>query len=90
MGGSITKSINIYPNPVKGSQLTIQFNNLVKGDYSVKIFNHMGQQVHLAQINISNENMTQTLQLPSAIKPGTYNLIITNGGVRFDKTFVVQ
>jgi hypothetical protein len=88
---SLNRSIGIYPSPVKkGSELTLQITNLERGDYSVLLFNRMGQKVGQLQINLANENMTQTLLLPSSIKPGTYNLVLTNGSLRLNKTFVVQ
>lgn len=83
-------SINIYPNPVRGKQLTLQLNNLQKGIFSVQVFNRMGQQVSQSQLDISEENMTHTLQLPSAIDPGTYNLVISNGTLRLSKTFIIE
>jgi len=89
IGDNLDRTLSIYPNPVQGSQLTLQVNNFEKGNYTVQFFNRMGQQVGQSQLSISDGNMTQTVQLPSAVKSGTYNLIITNGEMRINKTFVV-
>ncbi|HMG68490.1 MAG TPA: T9SS type A sorting domain-containing protein, partial [Chitinophagaceae bacterium] len=89
-GANTKSSISIYPNPVRGKQLTLQLNNLQKGSFSVKVFNRMGQQVSQSQLDISEENMTRTLQLPSGIESGTYNLIISNGILRLNKTFIIE
>jgi len=90
LGEDLGASMNIYPNPLRGSQLTLQFSHVVKGSYLIQIFNHMGQQVNQSRIEIAEENMTQTLQLPSSIKPGTYNLLISNGDMKFNKIFIMQ
>jgi hypothetical protein len=90
LGASANRSIAIYPNPVKGSQLTLQMNNLQKGNYSVLLFNPAGQQVSRFQVNVANDIITQTLQLPSSVKPGVYNLLISNGALKLTKTFIVQ
>jgi hypothetical protein len=90
LGASTSRSIAIYPNPVKGSQLTLQMNNLQKGNYSVLLFNPAGQQVSRFQVNVENDIITQTLQLPSSVKPGVYNLLISNGALKLTKTFIVQ
>jgi hypothetical protein len=90
LGANTNRSVAIYPNPVKGSQLTLQVNNLQKGNYSVLMFNNTGQQVGKFQMNLSNETMTQTLQLPSSLKPGVYNLLLSNGTLKLTKTFIVQ
>ncbi len=90
LGTSGNRSVAVYPNPVKGSQLTLQINNLDKGNYSILMFNHMGQQVSQFQVSLSNETTTQTLQLPSSLKPGVYNLLISNGALKLTKTFIVQ
>ncbi len=90
LGASVNRSIALYPNPVKGLQITLQVNNLQKGNYFVFLFNRIGQHVSQFQINLSSENTTQTLQLPSSIKPGVYNLLISNGALRLTKTFIVQ
>ena len=90
LGASGNRSVAVYPNPVKGSQLTLQINNLEKGNYSILMFNHMGQQISQFQVSLSNETTTQTLQLPSSLKPGVYNLLISNGALKLTKTFIVQ
>lgn len=78
-----------YPRRAKDSQRALQINNLKKGNYSVFLFNLMGRKVSQFQIEILNENTTQTLQLPSSIKPGTYNLLITDGTLRLNRTLTV-
>ena len=90
LGNAGAARMNLYPNPVKGSEIALQFNNLQRGNYSVQIFNNMGQQLSQFQINLANENTTQTIQLPSGIKPGTYNLRITNGVIKFNQIFMVK
>ena len=90
LGNTNNTRIGLYPNPVKGSEIAVQLKNLQKGNYSVQVFNNMGQQLSQLQINLANENTTQTIQLPPGIKPGTYSLRITNGVVKFNQIFIVK
>jgi hypothetical protein len=83
-------NVSIYPNPVKNSQLALQFTNIAKGNYSIEIFNSMGQKILQQQINIFGENSTQIISLPSSVKPGIYNLLVSGGNVKMNHSFVVQ
>jgi len=80
---------SVYPKAVKSSQLTLKIDNLQKGSYSVLLFNLMGRQVSQFQIEILNDNIPKTFQLPSSLRPGTYNLLITDGTLRLNKTLTV-
>ena len=80
---------SVYPRPGKVAQLTLKIDNLRKGNYSVHLFNLMGRKVTQFEIEVLNDNIPKTLQLPSTIKRGTYNLLITDGNLRLNKTLTV-
>lgn len=88
--GGTTQSLRLYPNPVKGNQVTISMSNVKRGQYTLRVINTAGQDIHRQTINNQSSSMTQTLDLPSTIKPGVYNMVITGSDYRETKTFIVQ
>jgi len=78
-----------YPKPAKNAQLTLKIDNLRRGSYSVLLFNLMGRKVTQFEIEVLNDDVPKTLQLPASIRPGTYNLLITDGNLRLNKTLTV-
>ena len=88
--GSASQSLRLYPNPVKGNQVTISMSNIKRGQYTVRVVNTAGQDIFRQLINNQSSSMTQTLDLPATIKAGVYNMVITGSDYRETKTFIVQ
>jgi len=83
------QGFSLYPNPVKGNTVSVSLNNKA-GQYNVKISTNSGQQVYNVKINHQGGSMTQTIELPSSVKPGVYSIIISGDNYREAKMFVVQ
>ena len=79
----------LYPNPVIDGQLTYGVNNLVKGRYTIRIVNSMGQQVYTKTIFHPGGSVSEAINLP-ALKAGVYSLQLSNNENKFAKTCVVQ
>jgi len=79
----------LYPNPVTGGQLTYQANNLVKGQYTIRIVNGMGQQVYSKTLNHPGGSVSEGITL-HALKAGIYSMQLGSNDNNFVKTFVVQ
>lgn len=88
--GKAQKGLSLYPNPVSGSQVTISLSNIKRGQYNLRIINVGGQDIHKQIITNQSSNFTQTIDLPSSIKPGVYNMVITGDDYRESKMFIVQ
>ena len=88
--GSGSQSLRLYPNPVKGNQVTISLSNVKRGQYTLRVVNTAGQDIFRQSINNQSSSLTQTLDLPSTIKAGVYNMVITGSDYRETKTFIVQ
>ncbi len=88
--GSSNQSLRMYPNPVKGNQITISMNNIKRGQYTLRVINTAGQDIFKQVINNQSSSLTQTLDLPATIKAGVYNLVINGDNYRETKTFIVQ
>ncbi|MEI9807857.1 MAG: T9SS type A sorting domain-containing protein [Bacteroidota bacterium] len=80
---------NLYPNPVNGGQVSVSM-NVKPGQYTVKVMNSAGQQVYTQRLIHQGGSMTQTVELPSAVKSGVYNMMITGDNYRESKMFIVQ
>lgn len=88
--GTASKGLSVYPNPVRGSQVTIKMSNIKRGQYTLRVVNTSGQDVHRQVINNQGSTLTQTIDLPATIKAGVYNILITGSDYRETKTFIVQ
>jgi hypothetical protein len=88
--GGVSQSLRLYPNPVKGNQVTISLSNVKRGQYTLRVINTAGQDIFRQTINNQSSSLTQTLDLPSTIKAGVYNMVITGSDYRETKTFIVQ
>lgn len=87
--GRNPKGISLYPNPVRGSELTIGFSAL-KGQYSLNVVNTAGQVVYRQSLNHAGGTVAQTVSLPVALKAGVYNVLISGDNYKETKTFVIQ
>jgi hypothetical protein len=73
--------INVYPNPVKGGTINLQFIKQIAGKYRLSLFNSIGQLMFLKEINYYGGNGVQTIHVHKNIPQGIYNLqIIKPGG----------
>jgi Secretion system C-terminal sorting domain len=87
--GSVLKSISLYPNPVKDNLVSIGI-SAKQGQYTLKVLNSAGQQVYSKLLIHQGGNMTQTIELPSSVKSGVYNMVISGDNYRESKMFIIQ
>jgi len=71
--------ISVYPNPVVGATMGLQFSNIDKGNYNISMFNSMGQKVFGSTVQHSGGNATKMIELPNAMAPGVYEVLISGG-----------
>ena len=71
--GKLAPAITVYPNPVTGKQMSVQFIACDKGLYNIKLINNMGQSVYTASINHTGGSATQSITL-EGIAAGNYYL----------------
>jgi|GEM_PF-767557 len=87
--GSIKSGFTLYPNPVKNGLLTLSLGNLSQGNYTLTLFNAVGQKVLSRVIPHAGGNATQTLQLNYHPK-GIYHVLITNGENSYKRSIVIE
>jgi hypothetical protein len=83
-------ALALFPNPVENSRLSVQVNNLSKGQYKLVIWNLYGRFVYSQVLNHSGGAISQIIQLPPDVPPGMYSLTITGNGNKLFKQFVVK
>ncbi len=85
-----TKDVfTVIGNPVKNKTVTLQMENVQKGNYSVTVFNNLGQQVARKVISHAGGSATETVALGNII-PGSYQLSITGSNVKETVTIIVE
>lgn len=83
--------LRLYPNPTTNGTISYQSTNLPKGNYSVRIFNASGQQVYNQRMAHQGGAITQSIQLPSGLQAGLYNLRMeSESAIIGTKTFMLQ
>lgn len=77
--GKSNNQITLYPNPVIGNTINVQFENIKKGKYSISFFNNQGQQVMIRSIQHEGGTASQIIGL-NKMASGVYEVRITNNG----------
>jgi hypothetical protein len=67
-----SKNISVYPNPVTTGRITLQFNKIPAGNYTVELRDVLGRSVHQQKITINGESQTQVLSLNESNSKGIY------------------
>ena len=84
--GNIKPGISVYPNPVEGRQMNLQFVNEVKGRFDIQLVNDLGQLVFKTYTEHAGGNNVQFIDLPLSVTRGSYQLVV----VAPDKARTVQ
>jgi hypothetical protein len=87
--GGKQKGIVLYPNPVTGNELSIGFTAL-KGQYTLRVLNAAGQDMYSRRLIHPGGTISQSVELPSSLKTGVYNLMITGDNYKESKMFIMQ
>ena len=83
-------SINIFPNPVTGNQITIHSTEMEKGKYHISVINAQGQKMLYKNINHVGGIFNQTIRFDKNLAAGLYQLKIENGIQKNNQPFFVQ
>ena len=78
--GSGIGDISIYPNPVINNTIALQFTDMAKGVYQLRLLGSSGEVVFTKAINHTGSNSAQTVLLGSGIARGNYYLEISGPG----------
>lgn len=70
--GKGTPAITVYPNPITEKLMTIQFTNMPKGSYDIRLLNTLGQPVYNHVFIHTGGSVTQTIKLENTLPAGNY------------------
>ncbi len=79
----------ISPNPVNGTSINIQFNNIPSGEYILHQVSLSGQRIASQQINIQNNSEKKSVSLFNNIK-GEYLLQLTGKDFSVSRKVIVE
>jgi hypothetical protein len=74
------KLISVYPNPVTANRISVQFNKVPNGDYTVELTDVLGRSVMLRKLNIANQDQVQLLPLSEGYTKGIYMVKVYDAG----------
>lgn len=78
----------VYPNPVKGNSITINFANIPNGTYTVNLYTIAGQQVVSRTINYNGGNTAENINLPT-LASGVYSFTLQGEGISERQNIVI-
>lgn len=76
------RDITVYPNPVINKTATVQFSDIEKGVYQLRLVTKTGQVLFTKSVSHAGGNATQSLALPNGIAAGNYQLEISKPGAK--------
>jgi len=88
MNGAI--SLNVYPNPVIGRQMTISLTGMKEGTYNVRIVNASGQDVFKKQLLNKSSSTSEMIELPASAKSGVYTMLISSDNFNTSRMFIIK
>ena len=74
-----TKWIRIFPNPVLNDEVSIQFNELPLGNYTIELADELGRKVLAQKAKIMGPTQTEIMHIPGSAFQGFYYIRILDG-----------
>ena len=83
-------SINVYPNPITGKEISVSIADLQKGNYDLTITNAVGQVVLSKLVTIQNSNETNKIVIANNFTAGSYFIKITGNNTDLVKQIIIK
>lgn len=80
--------ITVFPNPVNGNRIGVQFTDMEKGNYQVSIVNKLGQQVYKTDVQHAGGSAIIHVTAAIPMAKGIYEIVVTKAGFKINKNFV--
>jgi hypothetical protein len=84
------QSFTLYPNPLRSGPLVLGLSGIKEGRCQLRVINSAGQEVFAKSMINQGDFSTQSLELPSQLKTGVYNIVIAGNDYKISKSFIVQ
>ncbi len=82
-------TIKVFPNPVKDQQIHLQFSGIEKGEYTLRLINSQGQQVHRQTVVYNGIATNMIISLNKKLSMGIYYLQIA-GKETYIKNILIE
>jgi hypothetical protein len=83
--------ITVWPNPVKGNDITLQLSNEAAGRYNIRLTNAAGQIILTRNIQHAGGSASQSISLSSQAIAGVYQLeIVAPNGNRKSQKLIIE
>ena len=79
-------ALNLYPNPVKGGEISVQLNALPAGQYTIRVIGSNGQTLSQQQLKHNGGSVTETVGI-AGLASGLYSVQIS-GPVQVQQSFL--
>ena len=87
--GGIKNTFIVVGNPIKNKTIVLQLENVQKGNYSLLLYNNLGQQIINKTIVHAGGSASETIVL-GHVAQGSYQLNIIGNKVKEAKTIIVE
>lgn len=81
-------AITIFPNPVTGKSISLNMVNIKKGNYTVQLFNILGQLVAIRTFMYDGTSQLQNIEINEPFSPGKYELKLTGDGIIINQSLL--
>lgn len=69
-------TISIFPNPITGNKINLQFTDQQPGVYQVRLYNNNGQMVYSTKLTVNSNHISQSIYPSQGLRGGIYQLEI--------------
>jgi hypothetical protein len=89
--GKRATGFTLYPNPVKGNRVALQFTNMKQGQYQLEVFTNVGQRILSRQIAHQGGSSAEELSFDLPLPKGTYRVsLVDKNGERQNQVLLIQ
>lgn len=88
--GTARPGMAVYPNPVRGGVIGLEWQNGAQGTYKVSLIDGQGKKVFATVIEHAGGSSYQSLPVNKKLPAGTYYLSIRKGDIDFHQTILIQ
>ena len=82
--------IRVYPNPLEGRMIRVEFRNTIKGSYQLQVVNSLGQVVFRKTLQYNGGNEVQQVPLGKKLSKGVYQLLIKSDATKSTTNILID
>ena len=78
----------MYPNPVTGNTISLRFNKISSGSYTLQLLNAAGQLIEIKTLHHNASVAAETFEIPNGLAAGKYDLKLAGEGLKLNTTVI--